>query len=93
MSDRGGGGGGHWPRDHREYQREDPHRRPLPPRVRLFLRATFSTLASRLVFLKERERKRERERDRIPLLEFLSRRVVFSLLLCFFYRARSALRC
>ena len=52
--------------------------------VCLFLRATFSALASRLVFLKERERKRERERDRIPLLEFLSRRVVFSLLLCFF---------
>ena len=52
--------------------------------VYLFLRATFSALASRLVFLKERERKRERERDRIPLLEFLSRRVVFSLLLCFF---------
>ena len=83
MSDRGGGGGGHWPRDHhREYQRDDPHRRPLPPRVRLFLLATFSTLTSRLVFLKEREK--ERERDRIPLLEFLSRRVVFSLLLCFF---------
>ena len=52
--------------------------------VCLFLRATFSTLTSRLVFLTERERERERERDRIPLLEFLSRRVVFSLLLCFF---------
>ena len=88
MSDRGGGGGGHWPRDHREYhQRDDPHRRPLPPRVRLFVftRATFnSALASRLVFLKEREREREREREIEFLFEFLSRRVVFSLLLCFF---------
>ena len=69
---------------------DDRHRPPpLPPRVRFvcFTRATFnSALASRLVFLKERERKRERERerDRIPLLEFLSRCVVFSLLLCFF---------
>ena len=59
--------------------------------VCLFLRATFSTLTSRLVFLTERERERERERDRIPLLEFLSRRVVFSLCCCvFLYRARSA---
>ena len=98
MSDRGGGGGGHWPRDHhREYQRDDPHRRPLPPRVRLFVftRATFnSALASRLVFLKERERERERERE-IEFLFLNSFRVVsFSLCCCvFFYRARSALRC
>ena len=62
--------------------------------VYLFLRATFSALASRLVFLKERERERERERE-IEFLFLNSFRVVsFSLCCCvFFYRARSALRC
>ena len=55
--------------------------------VCLFLRERLLIVLLLLVssFSKrERERERERERDRIPLLEFLSRRVVFSLLLCFF---------